>query len=732
MGGVQEISTPDSPLSRFVLIRAELEQILSSSVFVRADRLSGFLRFIVENELGNHPEPLKETLIGVQVYAREPDYDPKTEPIVRTEARRLRHKLEEYYAGPGVNDRVVITVPTGGYAPHFEIRPEAAPRVVTLPQQQPPPSRPGLASRAAIRWILLGLVCGVCFVVLWKWLAHTQPPVSLEVPVTRLPGLEFQPSLSPDGKSVAFVWSGPGHDYDIYVKKLDDGSVRRLTRGSAYDVFPSWSPDGRNIAFLRLFPDGTKHIVIVPASGGKERLLCTTNAAQPAWVDDPSVLSFSPGPAWSADGKFLAISDRSNDKEPDTLYFVSVSSGQKKRAVTPEPREVGDYDPAFSADGKTLAFVRVGNYRRTSDIFVYNLAGGSVKRITSDSKIIKGLTWATARRLVFSSNRAGNRLLWTVSSRGGMPEQLLGAGQNVSYPSASVDGRALVYAERFRNTDVWRVPLKTAGGEQKTAVRLIASSTTNDSAQYSPDGKKIAFISDRSGAAAIWICNADGSDPVSLFSENSSPVGTPRWSPDGRQIVFDMVKDGHSAIAVVEVKTGAVRVVAAGPSDYMMPSWSRDGRFIYYVLPTGSAQVQVWKKPLAEGGAFQVTYQGGGEASESPDGTVLYYLKGRAGVWHAPSFGGTESPAPGLENVVTSRHFFVARTGIYFLASEQPPWKIEYRAFSNGKISDVATIERTPEFQTPSLSVSPDERWLIYTQLDQSGEDIMMVKGSGN
>jgi hypothetical protein len=65
---------------------------------------------------------------------------------------------------------------------------------------------------------------------------------------------------------------------------------------------------------------------------------------------------------------------------------------------------------------------------------------------------------------------------------------------------------------------------------------------------------------------------------------------------------------------------------------------------------------------------------------------------------------------------------------MYFLASETPPWTIKYRSFSNGHISHVATFERSPAFQTPSLSVSPDEQWLLYSQLDQSGQDIMMIK----
>jgi hypothetical protein len=90
--------------------------------------------------------------------------------------------------------------------------------------------------------------------------------------------------------------------------------------------------------------------------------------------------------------------------------------------------------------------------------------------------------------------------------------------------------------------------------------------------------------------------------------------------------------------------------------------------------------------------------------------------------------GGTETSVPGLERVYTSRHFFVSPTGIYFLVSENPPWTIHFYHFATYQISTVATIQRTPEFRTPSLSVSPDERWLLYTQLDQAGEDLIALK----
>lgn len=724
MGNVRQLPKTESSSLRSSLIWTELEKIIHSEVFARADRLCLFLRFIVETSLRDQSEPLKETLIGVQVYGRPLGYDPKAEPIVRTEARRLRLKLEEYYAGPGQEDRVVITVPRGGYTPQFEIRPEAPPQLVVLPEPRKPrgpfPLGPGTAWAVA-------LLIGTCLGASWLWLAYSRklPMPPHAIPVTRYPGFEFQPSVSRDGKRVAFVWNGTENNYNIYVKNLDSGDPLRLTTDPAYDVNPAWSPDGRSIAFLRLFPDSTKQILVVPAAGGPERLLCQTHAVQPAWVQDASVLNRLPGPAWSPDGQFLAVSDRSNSQEPDSLYLVSVQTGEKKRVTFPKTTEVGDYYPAFSPDGRNLAFVRVSNQRLSSDLYIKPLRSGDARRITFDSKVISGLTWVSDDRLVFSSNRLGDSLLWNVSLRGGAPETVGGTGRDVGHPTASADGRTLVYAEHFRNTNAWRVPIGVRPAE--SATKLIASSTSNDSAQYSPDGKRIVFVSDRSGVPELLLCNADGSHPVSLFTGNGLPVGTPRWSPDSQQIVFDTVKKGRSVIEVVDTRNDKSRSVASGSSDYMMPSWSQDGRFFYFVSPTGSETVQIWKQPLTGGPAIQMTKEGGGEASESPDGRTLYFLKA-LGVWQIPASGGTESLVPGLEHVNTSRYFFISRTGIYFLASENPPWTVHFYNFAMRQISTVATIQRTPEFRTPSMSVSPDEHWLLYTQLDQAGEDLMALK----
>jgi adenylate cyclase len=100
----------------------ELEKILASPGFVRNERLGGFLRFIVEQKLKGNATGIKEIVIGAEVFGRKPDYDTHSDPVVRTEASKLRARLGEYYAGPGLDDPVRIEIPKGAYIPQWQVR----------------------------------------------------------------------------------------------------------------------------------------------------------------------------------------------------------------------------------------------------------------------------------------------------------------------------------------------------------------------------------------------------------------------------------------------------------------------------------------------------------------------------------------------------------------------------------------------------------------------------------
>jgi TolB-like protein len=153
--------------------RRQLEKVLASPGFSRNERLSRFLRFVVEQHLAGRADELKESVIAVEVLGRSPDHDPKQDSIVRTEAARLRVRLSEYYLGDGKDDPLVIELPKGGYVPAF--RPSVAGRA-PVPQDR----------RSQRRWLWgAAAVAVACVVILlaaaWWWLRRQNEPIPIAV-----------------------------------------------------------------------------------------------------------------------------------------------------------------------------------------------------------------------------------------------------------------------------------------------------------------------------------------------------------------------------------------------------------------------------------------------------------------------------------------------------------------------------------------------------------------------
>ena len=132
------------------------------------------------------------------------------------------------------------------------------------------------------------------------------------------------------------------------------------------------------------------------------------------------------------------------------------------------------------------------------------------------------------------------------------------------------------------DANIWRLSLSGPGVATGPPARFIASTRLDAAAQYSPDGKRIAFESDRSGVHGIWVSDADGSNAVELFSRAGAGSGTARWSPDGQRIAFDSNPEGNLDIYVIRASGGKPIRLTTDPADDDAPSWSRDGNWVYF------------------------------------------------------------------------------------------------------------------------------------------------------
>src|SRR5436190_18976460 len=166
---------------------------------------------------------------------------------------------------------------------------------------------------------------------------------------------------------------------------------------------------------------------------------------------------------------------------------------------------------------------------------------------------------------------------------GGEPAPLCWVGPG-AHGQLSIHATRLIYARAVRDTNIVRVDLASAAAGGTPVMDRIAQSSFRDIApDYSPDGARLAFYSNRSGSVQIWTANADGSQPVQLTSMDPlATTGTPRWSPDGREIAFDSNTGGSYQIYVVGSTGGRPRALTSGPANCFAAFWSRDGRWIYF------------------------------------------------------------------------------------------------------------------------------------------------------
>ncbi len=249
---------------------------------------------------------------------------------------------------------------------------------------------------------------------------------------------------------------------------------------------------------------------------------------------------------------------------------------------------------------------------------------------------------------------------------------------------------------------------------------------------FSPDNRRIAFISNRSGFFELWVADRDGANPVSLTSLDGAVNGDPCWSPDATRIAFSSLQKQQSDIYVLDVETGDLRQVTSAASDDWVPRWSRDGRWIYFTSNRNGSW-QIWKVAAGGGEAVQITQQGGRAASESVDGRFLYVARSdTAGIWRMPTQGGTATLVLDRSAAYDWGSWTVVKDGLYFIDRHAPHTAISFFHFDTGKVTPQASLPpasvRNITRGIPSLTVSPDRKQIAYAHFDRKERDIVMVE----
>jgi len=381
------------------------------------------------------------------------------------------------------------------------------------------------------------------------------------------------PALSPDGRMLCFTYLG-----DLWTVPTSGGAAARLTIHEALDAYPRWSPDGKFIAFTSL-RTGNADVFIVPSSGGAARQV-TFNSAND-WVND-----------WSPDGKKLLFYSM-RDTKAFAMYSIDLRTRAVKRLTNDEePLRFG----AWSPDGKTIAYSRSGQpwwrpwYRGSvaSHIVVEDLATSKVHTLfKANTQQFWPLYSPDSKSLYVTTVLGGVNTpnLYRVPVEGGEPKQITKYTTDaVRYPTIARNGSLLAYVY---NGGIWTTK---PDGTDTHEVDIVASSddktnnqermTLKDSAtqsELSPDGKQLALVL----RGDIWLVPSSGGDTKQLTDDPSNDDDL-SWSPDGTKLAFVSDRGNQPNVYTIDVKTKALTKLTNDGDAKSTIEWSPDGKYVSF------------------------------------------------------------------------------------------------------------------------------------------------------
>jgi Tol biopolymer transport system component len=710
-------------------VRDQLAKVLASSIFATSPRMSRFLAFIVNETLAGKSQQIKESVIAREVFGKQHDYDPRADSTVRTEASKLRSRLDRYYQEAGQSDSVIISIPKGSYVPIFGescSAPSPADLQRAAPDRDAATVRPSVAAKRVF-WGLMAILCATAALITLSRLnlrsASKSPVFSFRTTtLTTLPGAEWSPTFSPDGSQVAFVWDGQRQDNaDIYAKVIgtNGGLPLRLTSDPAPDLDPAWSPDGRWIAFRRITSSEQRIYLVSPLGTGAEQQILSLpchggHCSSRLWANRIS---------WSADGRFLVISEALSPHSPGNFLLVNAVTHETRKLNLPVGAAfTSASQPAFSPDARNLAFV--AGETGSEHIYVQAL-GNSVELVGTPISLVQAggypeFVWTKdSQNLVCCVgghcwlHSLDGRYRNTVRQQLGFTFAIAPNGNRLSYSTGSPLGDTVSGIRHVSRT-------------MNGTAEFISSSCSSTSPEYSDDGNKVVFTSCMGGTGEVWVCSSRGTNCLQITS--LAFAGSPRFSPDGRYVAFDSAKYGSWDIFIEDAGGGSPRRLTYEKSADSRPSWSRDGRWVYFSSDR-SGDFEIWKAPVAGGTATQITKKGGYEAVESRDGRDLYYVKrGEQGIWTTPVAGGPETL---VVNRGEEGMWAPGARGLYLL-SRGVESTIDYFDLTTKSFSRVRLLPATNATAMlgvgPEFAVSPDEQSFLYTAVERYEKDLMLLE----
>ena len=598
--------------------------------------------------------------------------------------------IEEVLAGKAAGDEQAVAQP----APHKRAQ--------------------SLAGWIGAGWIG-GFAAGAAIVAALAWwiTRSSQPAMMHFSAVTSFAGVQAQPALSPDGRSVAFISNRDGH-YNVYVGLVRGGELVQITHDSALKVRPSWSPDGSTLAYAQLNDFGTLDIWEVSALGGAPRKV-VLNAVDPTWTPDGRALIY------------LNIADGQ--------IWTSGAGGEDPRVLVHTLPQYMGAEPRVSPDGKSVAFATRAGGSPYGELATADVSTGTMKLLTHDSALALSPAWSPdSRTIYFSSSRGGTLNIWKIGADGsGLRQVTAGEGDDAEL-DVSNDGKRLIFATMRLNIGLSRFDTQAKAGDSNFKLLTTDPARNEFGPAYSPDGTHVAFFTNLKGAEKenIGITDANGSNSTQLVRDSRINV-FPRWSPDGTHLIYVSTSDKDSEYRSVAVSGGAPQTIMLQDANGVLDV-SRDGRFLYQK----NGEALTFDPRAGKAGTLGKLQAYWGFLRWASDGNSVAYgvvsqqeNDPRDGVWV------TDFKTPPRQVFRGWMCFFTtdAHDNIFILKGKADLngelWKVKWDGSGLSRIPGalplMANVNFTHAFVGNQIDVSPDGRYIVFQSQQVLQENIGII-----
>lgn len=631
---------------------------------------------------------------------------------------RVVSRLRRSLAQDEVLATAVVTVPKRGY----RLKKRFIEAAVNGAQDG---ARPGNArsdpDRKTYRWpmVFLGIasLCVVLAAIAAIMSNRAQPANYVEfqsMPLTKMVGRENGARFSPDGERVTYSWDKEGaQSADIYVQKIAEFAPQRITQHSLAEFNPAWSPDGRELAFVRTNFSDICEIVTINLQNMIETVIHHCNAGNGVDI------------SWGGAAQNIFFTDRIGATGPFAVHRLDMTTKKAQQVTFPASSDLGDFIVRIAPNGEELAFVRRTNYV-DADVYVAAKNGEHIRQVTEDQRNISGLSWdADNTHLFFTTNRASAFGLWRTSKNDRRIEPVPSVLGDANSVTVSPDGARVVYEKRRLNSKVHKISLSNAELDSRPYTNDVSSA--DQFSDISPNGKRLAYISDRSGEAKLWIAGIGDADarPVDI---DVDLLMSASWSPDSKQLLVGGFANRDFGLYLITVENGIVQRLTAHPSADYNPTWSSDGMRAYFTS-NRTGRFEIWCINIDTGFLEQITMNGGHRALEGDGNRLVFAKKKSDGLFELDLTAANRQErrlTDGL-SALDWRNWDIAGEELFYVVRENKHAAVLRRFnLATGVDEAMRKLDNIP--LQSGLSVTPDGTSAYVTTIVSAEADLIMLE----